>query len=252
MSAIAKLNRAKKHFSDLAKTIHEYHSSVPFNAICEDEAGDLVYRVKINKPVPAIELSLIIGDLIHNLHSALDLRISELVISNGNIVTRGNAFLFAENMSEIEKIYPSRLEGLSLNHIQKVIALKPYKNGNPLLWELHHLDIIDKHRELIIAGSAQESVIIDPSFFMKSMNPELDIPEMPIAIKAGAPSFPLTDGTEIFCIKKPARSVNDFEQKVGFSFQISYSDGTNIHGEPLIPKMEEMIKEVENILNQLQ
>lgn len=253
MSAIAKLNRGKEHLARLRQVIDEYHASAPFSGVCEEEkeTGDLVYRVKIIKPVPSEELGLLVGDLVHNLHSALDLRVSELVVANGNTPTKDHAFPFSRIAQEIQNVAARCLIGVSPAHTQLIIGLSPYQGGNDLLWELHYLDILDKHRQLIIAGSAQQSVIIDTSAMLRKMRPEWNIPEMPIAIRPAERDFPLVDGAELFRVKKAART-EGVEGKVGFPFEIAYSDGNNAYGEALLPKMEAMANEVERVLTQLQ
>ncbi len=253
MSAIAKLNRGKEHLARLRQVIDEYHASTPFRALCEEEkeTGDLVYRVKIIKPVPSEELGLLVGDLIHNLHSALDLRISELVVANGNTPTRDNAFPFSKTAQEIQNVSTRCLIGVSTTQAQLIIGLNPFQGGNSLLWELHHLDILDKHRQLIITGSAQRSVIIDPSVRFRKMQPEWNIPGISIAIQPVERVFPLVDGVELFRVKKVART-EGLEEKVGFHFEIAYSDRNNAYGEVLLSKMEAMVTEVERVLTQLQ
>ena len=251
MSATAKLERAKKHLIDLKAGIEKFHKSVPFEVFKEEnEAGDLVFRVKIHKAVPEGEWSLIVGDLVHNLRAALDLRISELVRANGNAISRDHAFPFANNVHDYQRVSGGRLVGLTPSQIQTVDSLNPYGGGNSLLWELHTLDILDKHRQLIISGSAQQSVIVDPTEILRKMQPDWNIPSMPIALRPAERDFPLKDGSELFSIKKAARS-DGVGENVGFPFEIAYSDGSNTYGEPLVPKMEALVTEVKRILGLL-
>ena len=70
---IIKLNRSQQHLNELQTKCDDYISSGSFNVVCNEEANDdLVYRVKIQNPVP-LELSAIVGDAVHNIRSALDL-----------------------------------------------------------------------------------------------------------------------------------------------------------------------------------
>jgi hypothetical protein len=251
MSALAKLKRAKEHLNTLKQAIETFHKSAPFEAFTEENKdGDLIFRVRIHKAVPEEEWSLLVGDLIHNLRSALDLRVSELVLANGNPVTRDHAFPLANSAQDYQRVSKGRLVGLTTSQIQVIDSLNPYGGGNTLLYELHALDILDKHRQLIIAGSAQQSVVIDPTELLRKMQADFEIPPMPIAIRPAERDFPLKDGSELFSIKKAARA-DGVGEKVGFPFEIAYSDGNNPYGEPLIPKMEALTTEVERILGLL-
>lgn len=252
MSATAKLKRAKKHFADLKEVIEIYHRNSPFQAVGENEVetGDLVYRLKINHPPPAEELASIFGDLIHNLHSTLDLRIFELVIANGNAPTKNTSFPFCVSPQQFQECCNRSLLGLSAPQAKIVESLNSYKGGNGLLWELHFQDIIDKHRQLLIAGSAHHSVEIDVTAPLRRMNPGFDIPPMGIALSPADREFPLTDGYELYRVMKQARD-DGADEKAIFRFEVAYSDGSNVYGEPLLPRAEAFIGVVEGVLSTL-
>lgn len=260
MSAIAKLERAKKHLRDLDALLKEYASSNPLLALQEEEkeSGDLVYRVRIIKPVPSTEIALIVGDLVHNLHSALDLRVCELVRENGNSIVRDNAFPMSENLQDFQTLFSRRLQGLSSHHINIVTNLKPYKEGNEILWELHHLDILDKHKSLIVADSVSQALVIDAAEPFRKNRPKwMDWPapeSMFIAIRPASPTkedFPIKDGDEIYRIKKEARN-GGVDENPKLIFGVGYSDGKDIYEASLETKVKNMVKEVERVLNELQ
>lgn len=80
----AKINRAEKHLADLHAEIAAFHRSVPYEILTEEDAatGDLIKRIKIVRPIPK-EWGAIVGDVVHNLRSALDHLAVALVIRNG-------------------------------------------------------------------------------------------------------------------------------------------------------------------------
>ena len=47
--------------------------------------------------------------------------------------------------------------------IDAIDAIKPYKGGNDTLWQLHRLNVVDKHRLLVTVGSSFQSLDIGPT-----------------------------------------------------------------------------------------
>src|SRR4029077_7701458 len=84
-----KIERAKLHLGNLESEIKQFLARKPFQIITEDEpaTGDLVYKIQIAEPIP-MALSTIIGDIIHNLRSALDHLAWHLVVINNGAPTR--------------------------------------------------------------------------------------------------------------------------------------------------------------------
>lgn len=69
----AKLRRAGQHRDELAEQVKAFNASEPYTLTPEDtdDPEEVAYRLRIVKPVPA-DLVVVIGDLLHNLRSALD------------------------------------------------------------------------------------------------------------------------------------------------------------------------------------
>jgi hypothetical protein len=103
---------------------------------------------------------LAVGDAIHNLRSALDHLAYQLV----DIGTEGKGpfedvyFPISRNAAIYEKAKVRKVAGMVKEAIGAIDAVKPYGGGNDLLWDLHRFDILDKHRLLILVGSAFQSV----------------------------------------------------------------------------------------------
>jgi len=100
-----------------------------------------------------ITLAPIIGDIVHNLRSALDLLAVELVRLN-NDDTCSVYFPFAKSAGELKTMIRQRnLDGAAPEAVALVRELKPYPEGNPELRYIHDLDILDKHVMLVpLAG----------------------------------------------------------------------------------------------------
>jgi hypothetical protein len=69
----AKLRRANIHRETLAKLVDEFEASEPYTLTREpgDKPDEVAYRLRILRETPA-EISTVIGDVLHNLRSALD------------------------------------------------------------------------------------------------------------------------------------------------------------------------------------
>lgn len=72
-SIAIKIDRAKKHLEDLQQKIHSHIVQYPLRVEKEEEpdTGDIVHKVRITEPTPE-HWSADLGDVIHNLRSALD------------------------------------------------------------------------------------------------------------------------------------------------------------------------------------
>lgn len=114
------------------------------------------YVVRIREDVPET-LAPIAGDVIHNLRSALDIMMCELVRSADEIKAiippheiEGVRFPFCKSDDKLdEEAKNSGVIGAGQTVLELVNAWQPFQNGAAGLYELHRLDIVDKHRSII-------------------------------------------------------------------------------------------------------
>lgn len=98
---------------------------------------------------PPEEYGAIVGDVIHNLRSALDLMAVALVDLNGGN-TRGVYFPFSINEGELDdQIRLKNFDRAGALAVKQLKEFQPYKGGNIALRAVHDLDIEDKHKQLI-------------------------------------------------------------------------------------------------------
>ncbi len=248
MNSLKKLERAKYHLNILTQEVKEFIQSQPYKIYTTEEAnGDLVYRLKIIKPVPE-EWSLTIGDIIHNLRSSLDLLISDLLIKNGKQPDNRSAFPIYETETELLKDSQHRITGITPAARKVISKIKPYKGGNQILWKLHKLDILDKHKLIIPVGSASRSVGIDFNSLLHTQGFSKDLKLPPIFIRPADTQFPLKDGMGLFSILKQARTGGE-PPPHSFAFDIAFGEGDLVMGEPIIETLNLFVIEVESILN---
>ena len=144
-----KIERANKHIADL-KTLTEgvvNGDSCRLHIEKDGKTGNDTLKIDSIKPLPP-DAVLIIGDAVHKLHTALDLMMSEIVRDPD----RYTRFPFFETRQEVVGQMDSGKIKAAGHEICDLImnTIKPYRGGNDTLYGLHDLDIVDKHRRLIV------------------------------------------------------------------------------------------------------
>jgi hypothetical protein len=104
---------------------------------------------------------LIVGDIVHNLRSALDHLVCQLAILNGNGISccADTYFPICICRSDFRKAHRTIEPLLTTEAFEDIEMLQPYNASNlekdpsfNNLWIISKLDIIDKHRMLLIVG----------------------------------------------------------------------------------------------------
>ncbi|MEJ0094478.1 MAG: hypothetical protein WDN46_13890 [Methylocella sp.] len=154
-----KVERAKRHLADLETTLHAFHDSNPYGLVEEIDlqTGEYVYRVRIHKSIPC-ETGTIIGDIIHNLRSALDQMVCGLVRANSKQVSGGNGFPIMGSAKSFEEACVRKLKNVPLKAQRFIQRLKPYQGGNTLLWQISELDNMDKHNAIVPVNAGQIAI----------------------------------------------------------------------------------------------
>lgn len=150
-----KIWRAKQHLESLTREIRTYLARKPaytnIRQADEKPAGMVAYETFLTEPIP-VDLAPIVGDIVHNLRTSLDLLASELVRMNGKS-DDGVYFPFAKDVKELEAaIKDKKVNRASADVVDLIRSFEPYIGGNADLRGIHDLDIIDKHQALIPAA----------------------------------------------------------------------------------------------------
>ena len=246
-----KLLHAKKLLNRLNSEIEEFKKENPYSTYPSENSktGDWEIRLKINKKMPS-DWSAQVGDIIHNLRSVLDLLIYQLFLSNKQSPHRDSGFPVCVKKSDFLNDGLKKIQGIDLKATETIKQLRPYKRGNKRLYQLHQLDITDKHKITIGVGGSHESVIIDFSEMFNNLgNFKTIIPSMPIGIRPADNQLPLKNGDALFAVKKG----NNFEhfKNTKNNLNISFGDGRILNGEPMMPTLKEFMQLTEDIVNKL-
>jgi hypothetical protein len=88
-----KLNRALKHLDELDRTVNGFFNGpnkpYAFEAQPRENGAEVDVRIFILKEIPALDLGIIVGDVIHNLRSALDQLVWVLTVQNKGEIAGG-------------------------------------------------------------------------------------------------------------------------------------------------------------------
>jgi hypothetical protein len=160
-----KLKWAEEHLNYLGSVIQAFYETNPYEISVEDnpEAGQREHRVVRAEPIPP-QFALIAGDCIHNMRSALDHLIWQLVLANGNQPEDlRTEFPIWKSKAAFEAGRPGKAKGVSEEALDILYGLQPYQGGSDALWRLHRLDIVDKHRLIITLAAGYQNFILDMS-----------------------------------------------------------------------------------------
>lgn len=250
-----KVERAKSHIADLEKEIGAFYDGKPYEIRHHRDAktGENVYTLHISQKIPA-HWTTIIGDAVHNLRSALDQLVCDLVVANRKQPTRRTGFPIAGTLKRYEADAKGKI-ALTSPQAQRFISdLKPYDGGNPFLYVLHELDVLDKHKGIIPVGAAHADTIAQWAVPMMFTGPEGEFriggpgPDgKPFTMgwirPDNAPRVsPLKDGVELY------RSNYPFREEVQFAFEVTVTEVAAANGKPIVELLQQCAEFIEQTI----
>src|ERR1700676_3999007 len=155
---------AKKRMSDLAAeslTLEHTHllgrdenTGVPQHPIA------ILHGEVPTAPTIKFDAVCLAGEVIHSLRAALDHLAQHLALVHTPTLTdkelRRIEFPIAEDSTKYKDSKTGKVKGIHPDAIKEIEGLKPYGDGDgqfsALLWRLHDLDNIDKHRTFFTFG----------------------------------------------------------------------------------------------------
>ena len=156
-----KVTRAERHRKKLGDLINTFLKSSAYTLFVdrEKENGYYIVRVRVLS-LPPDEISPIIGDIVHNLRSALDHLACQFVLDTGAKPTFDTAFPIFADRPDIPgkrlRKWKRITEGMSYDAIAFLHDCQPYKvRHRP---DPHRLSLLstlsnwDKHHDILVAG----------------------------------------------------------------------------------------------------
>jgi hypothetical protein len=190
-SVLAKIDRARHHLNSIESEVRTFIESKPYE-IRHEVNTDTNEKMVVFHPTQSIPSTLpyILGDLVHNLRSSLDHAVYELTLRHYGAPVKGSEFPVFDDRGNFRQYAPRKIRGLRENTRSIIEKLQPYnlrKEGTTesVLWWLHQLSIIDKHRSIHLCRiQASKSYIL----FIRdvTLNPEKGITQtLPGILKDG-------------------------------------------------------------------
>ncbi len=201
-----RLGRALYHLECLKAEVEAWAEGRPYRTWTDFDVNSR-YKVTCLEVLdqPPAHLSLIIGDCIHNLRAALDNLALELAVSHmGAQLTKSIADdsgfpIFATERTDTPGELHKRLRGVDPRAKAIIEGLQPYKRKDRFrgdyLWQLHWLDIEDKHQlpHVVLFAQRGSSLFIpdnltgeDIQFFWDPIENRAPIARYPAFDKTGA------------------------------------------------------------------
>ena len=151
-NARCKIERARTHIAELERLVsgHIANNPILYEQGPGTRSGDgYVATPGITIPALPRDVSVILGDIIHNARTSLDLLASEMARANGK--SDSNVYFpFGRGVEHLDAmISDRRFNRCGAHAVALLKTFKPYTGGNSELRALHDLDIVDKHRSLI-------------------------------------------------------------------------------------------------------
>lgn len=157
-----KVERAYQHVDNVNAAIDAFWKANPCTMSLHSDGGGYV-SVRLSRAAKfPKQISVLVGETVYQLRSALDVLACCLATANGAQGTAGVYFPFAKDAKEFELAATQRKIRKISSAAQDVIrSLKPYGGGNDLLCAVNALCNKDKHSRLLALAS--ECVISDPA-----------------------------------------------------------------------------------------
>jgi hypothetical protein len=132
--------------------------------------GKKLFKLEINRRLPGI-INAGIGAVINSTRTSLDLLASALAVRNGKTPSSdwhfpiyGTVCDFIDPLNEAK-----RKKWLAPCDRGIIEGLKPYREGNALLFALHRLDILRKHERLISVHLMPQALHVDPQAYLEGL-----------------------------------------------------------------------------------
>ena len=239
LSSRLKIERAKRHISELNSENYEFLSRKPYKVITKDapNAGQCSGIISVREKV-TVHLPLIIGDAVHNLRSSLDLLACDLVRLNGQSA-ENVYFPFCLKRDNFEATIKKRHIDRAAPEVVDIIrTLDPYEGGFFNLRAIHDLDITDKHIQII---PIYHCVNIPYSSFADHFPSDTNWFTV-----LSTPTERVKDGMELFYT-----AITDqikVNQDLNIAFDIAFADGQPLERQPIIPTLFQFVSAVEGII----
>lgn len=254
--ALAKIARAIEHRDEARSLVTGWQRSDPVQRVTRTDPATrrLQHIADAIAPLPP-RLPLVIGDMAHNLRSALDHTAYQLFLANGGSPKSGRhvAFPIEETVRKYRDSSDRKLRGVAPAAKAAIDALHPYKQGgDDRFYQISELDNADKHRLLLVVAAQLRSVAFGAEriveAFKRALPPGSTL-EFPadLFFKVADPKWPLEVGDLLATDVPDAKP----DSKTQFVFDVVFGETGVCGGDQLLRKMNELLSFTETTINGL-
>jgi hypothetical protein len=249
----AKVTRAKQHIQDFQLRLRAFYDTNPYEVRTkvDPQAGKRIYYVARADPVPDA-LAAIAADALQNLHAPLDHIAHQLVLN-----ARGGAqpkkpvhFPFSKSADDYPSRRKSEIQGVRQDVVDAIDATEPYKGGKGhALWQLHQLNVADKHHLLVGAATIASGVDISPDLnaWLRSVGASEDVRVPPLFVRE-ADRQPVKVGYELY-IEPIEHEVHKDRQ---FTFDVAFYQPGVIELEPAMKTLQDFANLVDALVTRFE
>jgi hypothetical protein len=236
-SPLRRYSRAKKHIDNLDKKIVKFFKKQPYSRTIEDDIDGInkTHKIKLTKQIPIAFTDLAV-EAIEGLRSTLDQATFAACISAGQSNPRNTYFPISDSPSELDNVIKGRCKDIPSDIITLCRSFNTYKGGNDLIFALNRLCNVNKHRLIIPVGLANAGTHykhLVASGGISIPNPVWDRGKNEIIFAKTAPDTKL-------------------QYDINFSFFIAFGESDIVEGQPVVPILRNIAKEVLKIVLAIQ
>jgi hypothetical protein len=250
---VSKVERAKQHLANLEMLLSQFLASTPYKVAAKPGSERrTIYYVSHVAPVPDA-IPLVTGDAIQNLMSALDHLAYQLVCKDTLDKPPNPKWIYfpiADDEPQYELKKRGKMEGAEQATFDLIDQIKPYRDGNVLLWQLYRLNNIEKHRLLLTVGAQAGGIhlghMVAPSLLAAGFSADAvaAFSESALFLQPADKGFPLAPGFELFH-GPPDEPPNP---KLQFRFVVVLKELGIVEGVPLTDAVTALLKAVESVV----
>lgn len=148
--------RALEHLQVLDQQLAVFYASEPYKVERFDEPDQNRHIIRLQAKDPDDRLAILAGEVAHALRCALDNAVYSLAVFATNAIPDSTKLQWPVLKKANPNLFALQTAGVSTMAAAIIESLQPYQAGpgdaykGHILWQLHALDIIDKHRRIPI------------------------------------------------------------------------------------------------------
>ena len=235
--ALFKIEWARRHLNNLDWFYQGYVRSQPYDVnVQRNSDGLIVVHAGMRFGIPR-EIPLFAGDIVHSLRSALDYCWMGLERSINPSAAGKLTFPFSDDEKVLSPRFEGKAEVWSIPGLQEFIMKKvrPYKDGNRIIWNLNRLDRRDKHNLLIVSLGR---IFFDSFELISEDGSKISGSNMVVEVGSSMPLAEIGSPHDNF----------EFRYNISRPVEVVLSEDGALDGAPLIETLARMADTVEEIV----